>query len=327
MFAAAATLDPRDAWLEERRSGIGSSEVAIILGLAPPSWGGPHKVWLDKRGALAPSEPAACMRYGLHAEGAILSYVAETHGLDLMRQGHVVHRHPGEPWALASPDALLMRDGYAVGVCEAKNYGNGDGWGRDGEDADDETVPAHVLAQVMHQMWVTDLREESYVAASLFGRAPRLYPVRWDPRYETHVVPTLKAWWQRHIVGGEPPPIDGTDACAEVLRQAFPGSPGSERVERPDLEDLAARVAQAKADAKAAEVAAKLAENELRAAMGNDDRIRAGAVTATRVRNAGRGRVDMDLLKAAAGERWDEMERAAWVAGSPFEYILVKARV
>ena len=316
----------RDTWLSERRSGLGSSDVPVILGLSPLTWGGPHRVWLAKHDALPPESPEPHLVYGQHADGAILDYVAEAHGLTLLRQRNVAHRHETERWALASPDSLLVRDGVPVGVVEAKNYGSGDGWGRDGDDADDETVPAHVLAQTMHQMWVTGLRGESYIAASLWGRAPRLYPVRWDPSYETHVVPVLRAWWRRHIVEGEPPPVDASDACARTLSLVYPGDPTRERVQRDDLAELAERVLAAKDEARRADEAARLAENMLRAALADDDRALAGAVSVTRVRQPGRARLDGERLREWLGGRWADAEQAATVIGAPYEYLMLRRR-
>ena len=36
----------REEWLARRRSGIGGSDVAAVLGLSP--WKSPRQVWLDK---------------------------------------------------------------------------------------------------------------------------------------------------------------------------------------------------------------------------------------------------------------------------------------
>ena len=44
----------REKWLKARRSGLGASEVAAILGLSP--WSTPYKVWKDKVSSEPPVE-------------------------------------------------------------------------------------------------------------------------------------------------------------------------------------------------------------------------------------------------------------------------------
>ena len=44
----------REKWLNARRSGLGASEVAAVLGLSP--WSTPYKVWRDKVSSEPPVE-------------------------------------------------------------------------------------------------------------------------------------------------------------------------------------------------------------------------------------------------------------------------------
>lgn len=309
-------MSAHDEWLAERATGIGSSDVPAIFGLSP--FCGPHGVWLSKMGRRDERDDA-WLRYGHHAERAILGYVAEVRGLELEPMGQVVFRHPRAAWAVASPDAAVLRDGKRVGVVEGKNYStSAEDWGADGDFAGDDTVPIHVRLQTMHQMWVTGWREESYIAASLFGRAPRIYPIAWDDYYERAVVPRLRSWWHTYVVGRTPPPIDATEECGESLKLAFPGGQ-RERVERPDLAELAERVAHAKEMAEAYRKEAAAAENELRASLRNDERAIAGGVKITRVRSKGRPSFDARALEQADPETFKRYVRQ----GAPFEYLKI----
>ena len=49
----------RDEWLAIRRTGIGSSDIAGVLGLSP--WASPYTVWADKRGRVPPVEQTEAM--------------------------------------------------------------------------------------------------------------------------------------------------------------------------------------------------------------------------------------------------------------------------
>lgn len=308
-------MNARAQWLEDRRTGIGSSDVAAILGVCPPSWGASaHSVWLDKMGWAEPRD-GAHLAWGHDMEPAILAYVAREHGLDL-RPNKDLYRHPVEPWAVATPDALVYRDGRPVGICEVKNYGQSDGWGRDGDEAGDGTVPDHVRLQVWHQQMATGLLGESYVAASLWGRPPRLYPIAWEPAYETAVVPQLRAFWAL-VEARTPPAVDASDACREVLQRVHPL--GDDVVERPDLEEQAARVVALQRVLTDADAALRLAKNELLAAVGSARKALAGAVTVTRVAVAGRQTLDTAALRAEMPEAWERYARV----GAPSEYIKV----
>ena len=309
-------MNARAEWLDQRRSGIGSSDVAAILGMAPPSWGAsPHSVWLDKLGLATERETVPAMTWGSDVEPAILRYVAREHSLDI-RPNAGLWQHPTEPWAVATPDAIHWRDA-PTGIVEVKNYGVSDGWGQDGDEAGDETVPAHVRLQAWHQMWVTGLRGQSYIAASLWGRPPRLYPLAWEPAYERVIVPQLRAFW-RLVEDRTPPAVDASRACAEALRMLHPLR--DEVAERPDLEALAVRLVEAKRAAKAAEEAAALAANELLAAVGSTRRTVAGPCLVTRV--AVKGRVTLDAAAALQADMPDLWERYARV-GRASEYLKV----
>ena len=59
----------REEWLTHRQEGIGSSEVATILGLNP--WETPYQLWRRKKGLDAPKEETFAMKAGHYLEDAV----------------------------------------------------------------------------------------------------------------------------------------------------------------------------------------------------------------------------------------------------------------
>ena len=64
-------IRPKDRaeWLKVRESGIGSSEVATIIGLNP--WETPYQLWRRKIGLDAPKQENFAMKAGHYLEDAV----------------------------------------------------------------------------------------------------------------------------------------------------------------------------------------------------------------------------------------------------------------
>ena len=67
-----------EEWLEVRKSGIGSSEVATIVGLNP--WETPYQLWRRKRGLDAPKPENFAMKAGHYLEDAVSRFWADETG-------------------------------------------------------------------------------------------------------------------------------------------------------------------------------------------------------------------------------------------------------
>ncbi len=74
-------IRPKDRaeWLEYRKDGIGSSEVATILGLNP--WETPfYQLWRRKKGWTPPSDETFAMKAGHYLEDAVSQFWADATG-------------------------------------------------------------------------------------------------------------------------------------------------------------------------------------------------------------------------------------------------------
>lgn len=221
----------RDEWLELRRTGLGASEVAAIVGVSP--YDSPYSVWARKVGEIPERSPDEAMMWGTLLEAAIRKRVEWITGLHAIAIGAMV-RHPSEPWAFATLDGALiesepsadelltpmvdreaLRD--VVAVLEIKNSVH---FRRFPE------LPDEIQIQVQWQMLCTGLGA-AIVAVLHGGRRLERYDVEADERLQSVLLGAAREFW-RLVEEREPPPIDGTTATADTLRAMYPDDDGSD---------------------------------------------------------------------------------------------------
>jgi len=174
-------------WLAARRKGVTASEIAVIMGIAPESYGSAYKLYHQKLGILPPDDDHPEMERGRDLEPVIARKFAAAHpDLALLGDGRSLYAHPDRPWQLATPDRIAheiaevdactcavgpsgyygMHERYCgeelgepVAVAEYKSDGGSDEWGEPGTDE----IPVHYRAQVLWQMDVMGF-DRAYIA-------------------------------------------------------------------------------------------------------------------------------------------------------------------
>jgi putative phage-type endonuclease len=268
-------MTEREAWLAERRTGIGGSDIAAILGLSP--WKTAVDIWLDKTGQQADDivgDPEA-MRWGSLLEDVIAKEYSERTEHSLQRVNRIL-RHPAHEWAIGNVDRAIVAPGSRVrvsddggtllgahGLLEVKTasaYKAGD-WGRDG---DDDAVPVHYQAQVMWYLGITGLQWAD-VAALIGGQRMIVRRIERDDETIAAMLERAEEFWRKHVLTRTPP----EPASTKDVERLFPADNG-ETVEATDdllaaynaAREAKARIAQAEADFEAAAGRIKLALGE-----------------------------------------------------------------
>lgn len=203
------TLDQtRQQWLESRKSAIGASDVAAILGVSP--FANAYEVWLDKTDQITDWGGNANTRAGNTFEQAVLDR-AEIDLGPLVR--NVRYSHASVPMA-ATLDAQVIATKEPV---EAKTTGiEGHVFGNWGEALTDQ-VPDYYLVQVHSQLLVTGA-ELGYLFALIAGRGVVKYQIeRSDPVCDT-IAQVCTAWWDKHVTHGESPGHDELPRLEVVKR-------------------------------------------------------------------------------------------------------------
>jgi putative phage-type endonuclease len=203
-----------DEWLEARRTRVGGSEIAAILGLSP--YESAFSLWHRKRGEVAPVELNPRMEVGNYVEDAIAKWFADQHPeFTVVRTGTWVH--PDRPWQLANPDRILedASTGRWVGILECKFSQYGDGFGRQHTDE----IPVHYMCQTRHYSDVFD-GLPVFVAGLVGGQFGEWY-VEWNEA-DAHLMRQAGKDFLDAIANDERPDIDDSYATLQTVRELHP---------------------------------------------------------------------------------------------------------
>lgn len=219
------------AQLDLRASGLGASEAAGALGVS--RYATPWLIWARKVGLLPAFVGNWDTRRGDTMEPLMLSWYAEATGAELTSPGTL--RHPSLHCILATPDAIAQKAGEAWLVeAKAPSGRTAKWWGEAGTDG----IDAEYLPQAVQQMAVTDLSRVDFVV-SVAGTEPVVYSVTRRAGLEAKVLGRLSRWWDRHVIGREPPKLDGSEEVRNWLSEQYPKGDGLMLEATPEFESLA----------------------------------------------------------------------------------------
>ena len=273
----------REAWLQERRQDITSTEAAAILGVSPyaTAW----EVWQRKAGHLAECfEETERMRWGSRLEPVIAQGLAEDHGLEVRSLGGVYMRHPRVQRMGASFDfeaASRARPDDGWGLLEIKNVDSlvfrREWITSDGE----EEAPLHIEIQVQHQLAVSG-RPWAAIGVLAGGNTAHLFFRRRNEAAIAAIEDAVARFWAS-VEANDPPSPDfrrDADSLRDLYAVSDPDAVLAPEA-RAEVERLLPRFLEARAAAKAA----KEAEDELKArllhALGPVERVLVGDHTIT----------------------------------------------
>lgn len=215
------TSDERSAFLEGRRGGIGSSDVAAIIGCS--KWSNALQVYLDKIEPVPSSgaRMAAPLEWGIRSEPIIAAAISDYHGWTLRKMPTM--RHAEHDFLLASIDRMNEGDE----ICEIKTSARGEGYG----EPETDDVPQSVWLQVQHQLAVVHSHmphvEVGWVFALISQCDFRRYYIRRDPEYLDSVLPALKDFWEC-VATRTPPEVDWEhQATMNALNRLYKPKPGT----------------------------------------------------------------------------------------------------
>ncbi len=209
-------MSERAEWLAWRKQGIGASDVAGILGLS--NWSSPWKVWAEKVGLLASDDAMSDrQQMGLDFEPVLAKmFTRET---DLLVGGEQTWcRNDVSPWAQCTVDGFAFESdefvtlAAAIGGFEAKTDGRF-GW--------PDGVPANYQAQAQWGMFVTGLPKWYFAVLHAQFRFA-VYELGRDQKDIDFMVARVSAFWTDHVLTGEPPEVDGSDATLAALAAVYP---------------------------------------------------------------------------------------------------------
>ena len=199
-------------WLEERRKGIGGSDVAAIMGLSP--WKTAYQVYREKRKEVEDWQGNSITDWGKRMEPAIRQWYSDQTGRDVRLPDKIMY-HPKHPFMLASLDGFTD-DGRVV---EIKTARSGKNWG----EPETNQIPDYYAVQVHHYMTITGFQVAD-IPVSIAGGSPSLYIVEADKEISEMIIEACAKFWERVQSGNPPDPVTYADAVARFGKIKSDGS-------------------------------------------------------------------------------------------------------
>ena len=209
--------DNHSDWLESRKGGIGSSEVATLLGVSP--YDTPYKLWLRKTGRVKEEEQESfLMKAGHYLEDAISKFCADETGLEVIKASasEFVVVNKDKPYLRVSPDRFAWQPGLSHSpsnrvIIECKSTQ---------KDVDADNIPPYWFVQIMYQLGVCELE----LAANAWLTQGRSFGYKWisfdRDFYKDVIEAEVERFWVDNVLGDKEPALaDIGDVLLKYPRQ------------------------------------------------------------------------------------------------------------
>lgn len=246
-----------DEWLNQRRIGIGGSDVSAIMGLN--SYKSPMSVYLDKIGETPLEDTTSEAAYwGTQLEDVIAKHYAEVNNVKVRRNNHILISEE-YPFMIANLDREVYADSGERYGLEVKTAGL-----RSSQLWDDESVPVPYVLQIQHYLAVTGW--DKFVCAALIGG--QKYVEREVPRDEDIIarIRDVEAEFWNLVETRTPPAWDGSEQATKILKALYPKAEPGKTIELPsDLSEVVARYSMLKEQSKVIEADIKTLKEQQKA--------------------------------------------------------------
>lgn len=295
-----------DDWLALRRTGIGGSDVAGILGISP--WSTPLDVYRKKTGEEpeAPDNPS--MDWGRRLEPVIRQKYADVTGCTVTKPDET-YRSQEHPFMLANLDGLTS-SGKVLEIKTARTAGN---WGDESDGA--AGIPDYYLTQVQHYMTVMGAKQAD--VAVLIGASDfRIYTIDDDPELAQLLIEREAAFWKCVEERRPPAPVTLKDMVS-----VYPQSRAGKVEAAPSVFEALQQWYELDTKEKALKEQKALLQAQVTGAMGDSDTLTyGGRVVATWKSSKPRVTFDSAALKKAMPDIWNQYAKT----GDPSRRFLVK---
>lgn len=249
-----------DFWLEMRKGGIGSSEIASVLGLNP--WTSPYQLWLRKTGQTPPQDENFAMKAGHYLEDAVANFYQDETGRKIIKRSAIdwIAIDSEKPFLRVSPDRTYWLEGKHSnnnkGIVELKTT-------QMAVDADD--LPKHWFCQLQYQLGVMGLTEGS-LAWLTAGRKFGYVDVKFNQKLYDYMVEKATEFWKVNVQQKIEPKVTTVD---DVLIKHAMHTEGKFVEASNDLINAYMRIKEAKKEAADTLDSVKELEEQIKLAIGD----------------------------------------------------------
>lgn len=187
----------RAEWLKLRTCGIGSSEVATIMGLNP--YESAYSLWERKRGGETTEDNKEVFVRGHIMEQGVAELFCYDSGYKIVKSsaGDWIAQSKAKPYMQASPDRI-----YKVGkeerICECKTCST---------TIDPEDIPPYWYCQLQYQLHITGLKMGALAWLSSVGWQHGYKEIEYNPEFGQYIENRVTEFWNDYIHGDKVPPI------------------------------------------------------------------------------------------------------------------------
>ncbi len=190
----------RNEWLQHREQGIGSSEVATILGLNP--WETPYQLWRRKKGLDKGKSETFAMKAGHYLEDAVSMFWHDETGRDIIKRsaGDWLMVNTEKPFMRVSPDRTYWLSGMPhnnanKGILECKTTQMR---------VDPDDLPKYWFCQVQYQLGVAEYEQGSLAWLSQ-GREFGYKDISLVPDFFAWICEEVTKFWIDNVQGNIEP--------------------------------------------------------------------------------------------------------------------------
>lgn len=190
----------RNEWLQHREQGIGSSEVATIVGLNP--WETPYQLWRRKKGLDKGKTETFAMKAGHYLEDAVSMFWHDETGRDIIKRsaGDWLMVNTDKPFMRVSPDRTYWLSGMPhnnanKGILECKTTQMR---------VDPDDLPKYWFCQVQYQLGVAEYEQGSLAWLSQ-GREFGYKDISLVPDFFAWICEEVTKFWIDNVQGNIEP--------------------------------------------------------------------------------------------------------------------------
>ena len=194
--------ESREAWLQEREKGIGSSEATTLMGVN--HYEDRYRLFMRKTGQMPPKPASEQMELGHHLEPAVASRFAELTGawIDPKSEGDWIAVDTKRDYLRVSPDRIWVpagqehkKENWRILECKTT-----------GMSVDPEDIPSYWYCQLQYQMGVMGIQKGAIAWISSFPVFNAGYKeIEFNPSYFALIVQAIDEFWNGNILTGVAP--------------------------------------------------------------------------------------------------------------------------
>jgi putative phage-type endonuclease len=200
--------------LEARKTGIGGSDIAVVLGINP--YKTVYELYEEKvNGFTQDLSNNEKVIWGNLLEEPIAQRYQQLTGKALVRSEMV--RHAQYPFLIANPDRLIVSEKKGLEI-KAVGENTKHLWGESGS----QIIPDYYYVQAAHYMLVLDYQEWD-VAALIGGQELRIYSFERDKEMDELIISKGSEFWYNHVQKQVAPAIDyAKESVQQLIKRKNP---------------------------------------------------------------------------------------------------------